>query len=69
MRRILYFIATIISVLATANGTVPSHASAEPSTTVTLKQTILPPNCYDTITVTDQTTDYIAVWDCEIQRP
>lgn len=69
MKRITYFFASFITVLAINTATVPRTASAEPSTTVTLTQTILPPSCYDTVTVTEHSTDYIAVWDCEIQRP
>ena len=69
MKRILYLFAAV-SVFATIGSTAfPHHASAEASTKVQLSQTILPPSCYDTISTTGPTTDYISVWECEVQRP
>lgn len=69
MRRVAYFTAALLSFITISSGAVPETVAAEPSTNVTLSQTILPPACYDTVTVTNGTTDYISVWECEIQRP
>ena len=42
----------------------PARIYAEPRTS--LKQVILPPNCYDTVTInkSQNTVDYIAVFSC-----
>lgn len=45
----------------------PSIAAAQPDRSVQLSQRILPPNCYDTINKNANSTDYIAVWQCDNQ--
>lgn len=70
MKRFAYFTAAVISFMTISVGALPQTAIAqESSTNVTLSQTILPPACYDTVSVTETSTDYISVWECELQRP
>lgn len=68
MKRFAYLFAAIASFVTISSAALPQTAAAEPSTEVTLTQSILPPSCYDTVTVNQGTTDYIAVWECETQR-
>lgn len=46
-----------------------SPEKAEASSTTSFSQTILPPTCYDVVSVTGPTTDYIATFDCEYRQP
>ena len=70
MKKLNYLFASIIITLALS--VLPSgQVSAEPdasSVNVTVSQTILPPNCYDTVNVSGNSTDYIAVFECYYQR-
>lgn len=68
MKRLLYLFAAMSTMTTIASTAMPQQVSAEPSTTVTVTQTILPPSCYDQVMVTEHSTDYIAVFNCDVQR-
>jgi hypothetical protein len=67
LRRVGYFLAAVASLTLIATTAVPQQAVAAPNTT--LKQTILPPDCYDVAMQNGDTMDYIATWDCELRMP
>lgn len=63
-----YFIVPVVFVhLCMVFVTTPT-AQALSDSRVTVSQQILTGTCYDTASQTQSGTDYIAVWECEIQR-
>jgi hypothetical protein len=71
MKRLRYILASgfvTIAAVATSFALPPEQAHAEATTS--FGQTILSPSCYDAVVVNEAagTADYIAVYDCQIQR-
>ena len=64
--KILFKIFTLALLLITFSFKQNVYAST-PATPVNLKQVIKSPNCYDTVSETNTTVDYITVWNCEVQ--
>ena len=68
-RALLFSLSFALTVMIGIAPVVATAEAASNSRTVNVSQRILPPDCFDTVSKTGPTTDYIAVFECEYQRP